>query len=165
MIQQEIIKNKLQFLMGYLCELREFIESTYEEYISSNKNKRTVERLIELIVECGSDVSGDILSLFNGTVPESYYKSFSLLGEKGVIEGNYSKELAKYGGLRNRIIYEYGSYKDEIVHSQIKPLYTDFQRFYREIDNYLKSLPEWKINKWYVSQPGKTSRFSNFSFI
>jgi len=139
MIQQEIIRNKLQLLMGYLCELREFIEITYEEYVSSNKNKRTVERLIELIIECGSDISGDILSLFNGTVPESYYKSFSLLGEKEIIEVNYSKRLAKYGGLRNRIIHEYGSYKDEIVYSQIKPLYTDFQRFYKEIDNYLKS--------------------------
>lgn len=142
MIQQEIIRNKLQLLMGYLCELREFIEFTYEEYVSSNKNRRTVERLIELIVECGSDISGDILSLFNGTSPESYYKSFSLLGEKGIIEENYSKKLAKYGGLRNRIIHEYGSYKDEIVYSQIKPLYTDFKHFYQEIDNYLKSLPE-----------------------
>lgn len=142
MIQQEIIRNKLQLLMGYLCELREFIEFTYEEYVSSNKNRRTVERLIELIVECGSDISGDILSLFNGTSPESYYKSFSLLGEKGIIEENYSQQLAKYGGLRNRIIHEYGSYKDEIVYSQIKPLYTDFKHFYQEIDNYLKSLPE-----------------------
>lgn len=142
MIQQEIIKSKLQLLTGYICELKEFIDITYEEYVSSNKNKRTVERLIELIVECGSDISGDILSLFNGTAPESYYESFSLLGEKGIIEGNYSQHLAKYGGLRNRIIHEYGSYKDEIVYSQIKPLYTDFQRFYQEIDNYLESLPE-----------------------
>ena len=152
MIQQEIIKNKLQLLTGYICELKEFIDITYEEYVSSNKNKRTVERLIELIVECGSDISGDILSLFNGTVPESYYESFSLLGEKGIIEENYSRHLAKYGGLRlrpvrptgwkrNRIIHEYGSYKDEIVYSQIKPLYTDFQIFYKEIDNYLKSSP------------------------
>lgn len=142
MIQKEIIKNKLQLLIGYLHELKEFTEINYDEYISSNKNKRTVERLIGLIVECGSDISGDILSLFNGTVPESYYKSFSLLGEKGIIEKDYSNQLAKYGGLRNRIIHEYGSYKDEIVYSQIKPLYTDFQRFYREIDNYLKSLKE-----------------------
>lgn len=142
MIQQEIIRNKLQFLVGYIYELKEFTEIVYNEYASSKKNKRTVERLIGLIVECGSDICGDILSLFNGTVPESYYESFSLLGEKGIIEGNYSKKLAKYGGLRNRITHEYGSYKDEIVYSQIKPLYTDFQRFYQEIDNYLKSYPK-----------------------
>lgn len=142
MIQQEIIKNKLQLLMGYLFEFKEFTEITYVEYNSSNKNKRTVERLIELIVECGSDICGDILSLFNGTTPESYYKSFSLLGEKGIIDKEYSNQLAKYGGLRNRIIHEYGTYKDEIVYSQIKPLYTDFQRFYREIDYYLQSVKE-----------------------
>ena len=92
MIQQDIIRSKLQHLMEYLCELKEFLEITYKEYVSSDKNKRTVERLIELIVECGSDISGDILSLSNGTVPESYYKSFSLLGEKGTIETNYSKK-------------------------------------------------------------------------
>lgn len=141
MIQQEIIKNKLQLLIGYIYEINEFTGITYKEYVSSNKNKRTVERLIELIVECGSDISGDILSLFNSTVPESYYESFSLLGKKGIIEEDYSQQLAKYGGLRNRIIHEYGSYKDEIVYSQIKPLYADFQRFYKEINNYLKSSP------------------------
>jgi uncharacterized protein YutE (UPF0331/DUF86 family) len=97
--------------------------------------------LIELIVECGSDISGDILSLFNSTVPESYYESSSLLGKKGIIEEDYSQRLAKYGGLRDRIIHEYCSYKDEIVYSQIKPLYADFQRFCKEINNYLESSP------------------------
>lgn len=142
MIQQEIIRNKLQLLLGYLYELMEFSGIAYEEYVSSNKNKRTVERLIGLIVECGSDISSDILSSFHGTVPESYYKSFSLLGDKGIVERNLALELAKYGGLRNRIIHEYGSYKDEIVYSQVKSLYTDFQNFYQAITTYLGSLPE-----------------------
>ena len=128
--------------MGYIYELKEFTEINSDEYISSNKNKRCVERLIGLIVECGSDISGDILSLFNGTVPESYYKSFALLGEKGIIKDDFSRLLAKYGGLRNRIIHEYGSYKDEIVYSQIKPLYADFQRFYHEINNYIQSIKD-----------------------
>lgn len=140
MIQDEIIENKLQMLLGYISELKDFLEITYEDYLSSNKNKRTIERLIELIVECGSDISGDILSLLNGTAPESYYKSFSLLGEKGIIERSFAVELAKYGGLRNRIAHEYGSYKDEIVYSQIKPLYKDFQKFYKDITAYLESL-------------------------
>lgn len=122
--------------------MKEFADIGYDEYRSSNKNKRTVERLIELIVECGSYISGDILSLFNGTAPESYYKSFSLLGEKGIMKKDDSHRLAKYGGLRNRIIHEYGSYNDEIVYSQIKPLYTDFQEFYQTIDIYLQSLKE-----------------------
>lgn len=142
MIQDEIIKNKLQMLLGYISELKDFLEITYEDYLSSNKNKRTIERLIELIVECGSDISGDILSLLNGTAPESYYKSFSLLGEKRVFEKDFALRLAKYGGLRNRIAHEYGSYKDEIVYSQIKPLYNDFQRFYKAITIYLKSLKD-----------------------
>ncbi|OGW08772.1 MAG: hypothetical protein A2W77_07240 [Nitrospinae bacterium RIFCSPLOWO2_12_39_16] len=142
MIQREIIENKLRLLLGYLSELKDFLEITYEDYLSSNKNKRTIERLIELIVECGSDISGDILSLLNGTAPESYYKSFSLLGEKGVFEKDFAVGLAKYGGLRNRIAHEYGSYKDEIVYSQIKPLYKDFQRFYKAVTIYLKSLKD-----------------------
>jgi len=72
MIQREIIENKLRLLLGYLSELKDFLEITYEDYLSSNKNKRTIERLIELIVECGSDISGDILSLLNGTAPERF---------------------------------------------------------------------------------------------
>jgi len=55
---------------------------------------------------------------------------------------DFALGLAKYGGLRNRIAHEYGSYKDEIVYSQIKPLYKDFQRFYKAVTIYLKSLKD-----------------------
>jgi len=107
MIQREIIENKLRLLLGYLSELKDFLEITYEDYLSSNKNKRTIERLIELIVECGSDISGDILSLLNGTAPESYYKSFSLLGEKGVFEKDFAdKNLIRQTLVNSEIISE-----------------------------------------------------------
>jgi uncharacterized protein YutE (UPF0331/DUF86 family) len=138
MEDKEIIQNRLSLLLGYLEELGEFIDIKYDDYLQSNKNRRTVERLIELIVECGSDISGNILSNYNA-IPESYYQSFSFLGEKGILDKQFSKELAKFGGLRNRIIHEYGSYKDEIVFSQIKPCFSSFKRFYQEIINYLKT--------------------------
>ncbi len=138
MIEIEIINQKMQLLLGYIEELEEFTFLNFDEYVNSKKNKRTAERLIELIVECGSDVSGNILSVFNGTVPESYYKSFSLLGEKGIISKEFANSIAKYGGLRNRIAHEYGTYKDEIVFAQVKPLYKSFQNFYKEMDNYLR---------------------------
>lgn len=138
MIEIEIINQKMQLLLGYIDELDEFVFIDFDEYINSKKNKRTVERLIELVVECGSDISGYILSISNGTVPESYYKSFSLLGEKGIIDKELANKIAKYGGLRNRIIHEYGSYKDEIVFAQIKPLYESFQNFYKEMEKYLR---------------------------
>ena len=35
MIQKEIVKNKLQLLMGYLYELKEFTKINYVEHFSS----------------------------------------------------------------------------------------------------------------------------------
>ncbi len=137
MEDKEILQNRLSLLLGYLEEFQEFINIKYDDYLQSNKNRRTVERLIELIVECASDIAGNILNNYN-VIPESYYQSFSLLGEKGIFDKQFSKELAKFGGLRNRIIHEYGSYKDEIVFSQIKPCFEAFKQFYQEINRYIK---------------------------
>lgn len=137
MEDKEILQGRLSLLLGYLDEFQEFIDIKYEDYLQSNKNRRTVERLIELIVECASDIAGNILNNYN-VIPESYYQSFSLLGEKRIIDKRFSKELAKFGGLRNRIIHEYGSYNDEIVFSQIKPCLDSFKKFYQEINHYIK---------------------------
>jgi len=137
MEDKEILQNRLSLLLGYLEEFQEFIDIKYDDYHQSNKNRRTVERLIELIVECASDIAGNILNNYN-VIPESYYQSFSLLGEMGILDKQFSKELAKFEGLRNRIIHEYGSYKDEIVFSQIKPCFDSFKKFYQKIIHYIQ---------------------------
>jgi uncharacterized protein YutE (UPF0331/DUF86 family) len=130
-----LLEKKLQFLLEYLQEFREFTGIRFAEYERDTMRKRAAERLIQLLVEVGSDIAGAILLEKEGIVSETYYASFIELGKKGFISVSLAKKLASSAGLRNRIIHEYGEYKDRIVFSNIKPLYDGYLRFYQKIKN------------------------------
>ena len=128
-----LVEKKLQFLLEYLQEFREFTGLRFAEYEGDRIKKRAAERLIQLLVEGGSDIAGVILLEKEGVVSETYYASFIELGKKGIISKSLAKKLASSAGLRNRIIHEYGEYKDRIVFSNIKPLYQGYLKFYQGV--------------------------------
>jgi uncharacterized protein YutE (UPF0331/DUF86 family) len=128
-----LLERKLQFLLEYLQEFKEFTGLRFAEYERDRIKKRAAERLIQLLVEVGSDIAGVILLEKEGIAAETYYASFIELGKKGFISMPLAKKLASSAGLRNRIIHEYGEYKDRIVFSNIKPLYEGYLKFYQGI--------------------------------
>jgi len=54
------------------------------------------------------------------------------MGETGIIEKDIALKLAGTTGLRNRIIHEYGKYKDEIVFKNIAT-FIEFYGIYLKI--------------------------------
>ncbi|MFQ5456731.1 MAG: DUF86 domain-containing protein [Nitrospirota bacterium] len=134
----EIIREKLLFLTQYLGELSELKEITYKEYIAKNITKRGTERLLQLLVEVASDVNGAILTIEGKRVPESYYDSFIKVGKSGIIPIGLAKQLASTAGLRNRIVYEYGEYKDSIVFQNIKKMSKLYTQYLVKFNEYLK---------------------------
>ncbi|MEK6729572.1 MAG: HepT-like ribonuclease domain-containing protein, partial [Planctomycetota bacterium] len=83
-------------------------------------------------VEVACDINSFILSK-KGIVAESYHDSFLKMGEAKIVENPVALKLANTTGLRNRIIHEYGEYKDEIVYKNV----SIFIEFYGK---YLKTL-------------------------
>ncbi len=133
----EIIKDKLLLLNGYLEELKEIKDLKYYEYMDETITRRGAERLLQLLVEVSSDINSAIISNVGKIPPESYYESFIKAGEYGVISKELAQKLAPSAGLRNRIIHEYGEYKDSIVYKNVKKLYELYSQYLIDVNNYL----------------------------
>ena len=119
----EVITEKLILLRQYLGELSEIKDITFNYYTGNKIVKRGAERLLQLLVEVASDINGALLIMEYKTPPESYYESFIKAGKAGLIPNHLAKILAPSSGLRNRIVHEYGEYKDSIVYKNIKSTY------------------------------------------
>ncbi|HHT9115787.1 MAG: DUF86 domain-containing protein [Planctomycetes bacterium] len=128
---KEIFISKLNYLKNYYEELKSFESLSFQEYVQDKIKRRAVERLLQLIVEVACDINSFILSK-KGIVPESYHDSFTKLGEAGIIEKDVASKLARTTGLRNRIIHEYGEYKDEVVYKNIS-IFIEFYGKYLKI--------------------------------
>lgn len=134
----EVIREKLVLLGKYLEELSELKDLTFKEYTERNITKRGVERLLQLLVEVASDINSVILTDKGKTPPDSYYDSFVKAGDSGAISIKLSKEIAPTSGLRNRLVHEYGEYKDSIVFRNIKKMSRLYKQYLKEINIYLQ---------------------------
>lgn len=129
---KEIFIGKLDYLKNYYEELKSFESLSFQGYVQDKIKRRAIERLLQLIVEVACDINSFILSK-SSVAAESYHDSFMKLDEAGIIEKDVALKLARTTGLRNRIIHEYGEYKDEVVYKNI----SIFIEFYGK---YLKTL-------------------------
>ena len=129
---KEILVSKIGYLKNYFEELKNFETIGIHEYLQDKTRRRAIERLLQLVVEVACDINNFILSK-KGLVAESYHDSFLKMGEAEIVEKPVALKLAKTTGLRNRIIHEYGEYKDEVVYKNI----AIFVEFYGK---YLKTL-------------------------
>lgn len=128
----EILVSKLNYLRNYYEEMKTFESLSFRQYMDDKIKRRAVERLLQLIVEVACDTNNFILSKKN-IIAESYHDSFLKMDEAGIIEKDVALKLSRTTGLRNRIIHEYGEYKDEVVYKNV----SIFIEFYGK---YLKML-------------------------
>ncbi|MGQ3686321.1 MAG: type VII toxin-antitoxin system HepT family RNase toxin [Candidatus Loosdrechtia sp.] len=126
--EKEILIGKLHYLKNYYEELKCFDSLSFHQYVQDKIKRRAIERLLQLIVEVACDINSFILSK-RGVVAESYHDSFVKMGETGILEKEVAAKLARTTGLRNRIIHEYGDYKDEVVYKNVS-IFIEFYCIY-----------------------------------
>ena len=140
MIDKRILKRKLSKLREYLRELQPFIKISLQDYLNDYKNKRTVERDIQLIVECATDINSHILVETQENPPKDYYVSFTELTKLHVLPHNFALSIAETAGLRNRLVHEYEEIKDKIVYRNIEKVLSLYQEYIEHILKYLKKI-------------------------
>lgn len=139
-----VIQNKLSLLLDYYNELCALKNLKFYEYQQNIIIKRGIERLLQLLVEVASDINSLIALYMGEKTPESYYDSFIGLGKIRIINSKLAKELANTAGLRNRLVHEYGEYKDEIVYLNIKKFCSIYAQYIKLIQKFLSKIQNTK---------------------
>ncbi|MBS4025541.1 MAG: DUF86 domain-containing protein [Clostridia bacterium] len=139
-VELDIILEKLAALQGYYKELKELEHISFEEYARNSLYKRTVERLIQLIVEAGTDINNMLLKSLHKGPTADYYSSFIELAEAGVLPMEFALNIAPSTGLRNVIIHEYQKIDDRKVYDSIKNTLKYYLQYMKLINDYLNQL-------------------------
>lgn len=119
-IDRQLISRKIKLIEEDLTKLREFENTSLDQYIKSLEARLQVERLLERIIGRVIDINYHILKEEFKTMPQDYYKSFIELGKKEVIDMKLAELMAESTGLRNVLAHEYDAIDDNLVHSSIK---------------------------------------------
>jgi len=138
MVDRELVRRKLNKLIQYLKELEAAEEYTFADYLDNYFIKRTVERLLQLIVETATDINSHIAVDDGKKAANDYYESFILLSELDVFDRKFAYKIAPSTGLRNRIVHEYEEIDDQIVYNSIDDTLKMYKKYIEFIENYIE---------------------------
>lgn len=139
MLDRVAIQQKLAALSDYLAELAAISRYSYEEYRSDFRVKRTVERLMQMVVECATDINGLLITGLGEQPPRDYFTSFILLGQIGVLPSDFADLLAPTTAIRNRLVHEYDTVDEKLVYISMQPILEEFTEYARLVNDYLAS--------------------------
>jgi uncharacterized protein YutE (UPF0331/DUF86 family) len=134
----ELICAKLDTLVAYLQELREYTKGlTLEAYLRDRRTRRAVERIIQLVVECATDINNMVIKLEGGKVPSDYFNSFIELAELDVIPIEFALDIGPSTGLRNVLVHEYSKIDDVQVYKSIEQIFAFYPKFVHLVSKHL----------------------------
>jgi uncharacterized protein YutE (UPF0331/DUF86 family) len=142
MIDSDLVRRKLSRLNMYLDKLKPIADDTFNEYMSDFYKKTSAERLIQLIVECASDINSHVVLESGQRPPEDYTSSFIRAAEAGLINHELANKLKGSGGMRNIIVHEYLDIDDRKIYEVLPIAISDYKEYIRQVDDFLDKLEE-----------------------
>lgn len=137
MIDKDLVTRKLTQMTGYLNELREISNGTKEKFVSSGVHYEA-ERLVELIVSNAIDINFHIIKERQLSAPKQYRESFLELGKNGILNTEFSQNIANSVGLRNILVHHYDEIDLDIFYDGLKGGIKDYQQYIKEINQFIE---------------------------
>lgn len=138
MVDKPLILRKLAELDQYLRQVKEYARISVEEYQSSWKTQRIIERTLQMMIETCVDIAGHIISDKAFRTPTSYSDAFKVLHENGVLPASLFAKMDKMAKFRNVVVHHYDVIDAEIVVGILKRDLDDFMGFQKAIISMLE---------------------------
>lgn len=138
MIDVNLIKSKVNDILGYLDELRPVLREEARAIIDNNLKLRTVERLFQLIVDTAVDINTHIIIESGFHVPDDYQSTFVVLADKGIVSKEFALKIAPSVGLRNLVVHKYGKVDIKKMVDDIKAEIGQYEEHLGYINDFLK---------------------------
>ena len=132
MRNRDRILAKVDELQGYMKELRQIEPASFEEYAASIEKRRSVERLLQISVECVLDICSLVTSALKLGLPSCEEDLLEKVESAAIFQPETMRKVKGMRAFRNIFVHKYGRIDDHIVFSVIKEQLTDFDTIIRE---------------------------------
>ena len=133
MVDKTLILRKLAEVDQYLSQVKEYAGVSLDQYESSWKNQRIVERTLQMMIETSVDIAGHIISDKAFRTPTSYSDTFKVLHENGALPTDLFAKMEKMAKFRNVVVHHYDTIDAEIVVGILKRDLDDFIGFRKAV--------------------------------
>jgi uncharacterized protein YutE (UPF0331/DUF86 family) len=142
MVDEALILRKLAELDQYSSQLKEYENTTVEQYSDDWKIQRIIERTLQMMIETCTDIAGHIISDKGYRIPKSYADTFKVLLEEKILDRKLYAVMEKIAKFRNIVVHHYDKVDAEIVTAILKNDLADFISYKEAIIQFLQNEKE-----------------------
>ena len=136
-VDPELVTRKLLLVAADLAELRPVAERGRDAYLGTRVEQAFVERYLERMIGRLIDVNYHVITGAGHAPPSDYHASFVRLGDLGVLDAAFAREIARAAGLRNRLVHEYEELDPAKVFAALTDALRDIPRYLDGVNRYL----------------------------
>ncbi|MBZ0157854.1 MAG: DUF86 domain-containing protein [Alphaproteobacteria bacterium] len=138
MTVQEKVAHKIERLREYVQYLGECRKYSPDDLKKDPLVRGAVERYLHLAAECVIDIAEIIIAERGLRKPEEYREAIEILGEAGILSGDFAVYFAPIAGFRNILVHEYAKIDLDEVYRHLQKDLPDFEKFIHFIVLHLK---------------------------
>ena len=138
MVDEALILRKLAELDQYYSQLKEYENTTADQYSDDWKVQRIIERTLQMMIETCVDIAGHIIADKGFRIPKSYADTFKVLLEEKILDKKLSAIMEKIAKFRNIVVHHYDKVDAEIVAAILKNDLAGFVRYKEAIIQFIE---------------------------
>lgn len=131
------VNMKLKQMFEYLKILKGFRGVTVEELKKNAERRGAIERYMQLVIETVLDVANILNAEYRYPAADTNEELILTLGKEGVLDEEFAREFCKVGSFRNLLVHDYAEIDYKMVVENLNQNLGDFERFAREVAEFL----------------------------
>lgn len=141
MIDKELVTRKITLILKDLSALTDLSRQSREAYLANPVNEVLAERYLERMIGRMIDINYHLITESGQSPPKDYHESFQMLGTMGILQGEFSREIAFSAGLRNRIVHEYDEIDAAKVFEALQVAVQQLPTYLDHVNRFIEKLP------------------------
>ena len=137
MINNEIIKDRLEKMDENLKILWELKSVKKDEFVSDPKTYKLAERCLQLSIQALLDMCHYIIAGNNWERPKDNREAIEIIAQHKVLPVKFAKTILPLAGLRNLLVHEYVKVRPDLLYQHLAKL-RDFRTFQKLIIEHIK---------------------------
>jgi uncharacterized protein YutE (UPF0331/DUF86 family) len=138
MVDPDVLASILSNLRGYLRKLSILAALSEAEFVEDFTKVESAKHLLQVSIECCLDIAHHIVAEEGYRTPASYYDTFAVLHEKGILPDTFLPTLRQMVSFRNRVVHLYWEVDDAVVYQIVRENLSDFETYIGYILDFAK---------------------------
>ena len=136
MVNPKVVSSLVDSLREYLAKLEILAQVPEQAFLQDFTKVESAKHLLQVSIECCLNLAQHIIADEGYRTPDSYYDTFVVLHEKGILPEDLMPTLRQMVRFRNRVVHLYWDVDDATVYSILQQNLSDFDTYIDYILDY-----------------------------